>query len=361
MRQAIASARRGDTHPNPRVGAVIVRRGEAVGRGYHRRPGDPHAEAVALARAGRRARGGTLYVNLEPCRHHGRTPPCTEAIIAAGIARVVVATQDPDRRMRTRGLAALREAGVAVTVGVEVERARALNTAYFHFQAHHRPWIVVKVATTLDGSIATRRGESQWLTGERARRQAHRLRAAADCVVVGAETVRQDDPQLTVRGVGGRSPRRVVISQSLALGRRRRLLEPNAPPVTVACSPAGARTPRAQSLKALGVDLLPIRKRGRNLDLEALFKALQQHYGALSVLVEGGGMVVGQCLKLGLCDRFHAFIAPLLLGGGHRSVAPGLGSRRLADALLLEELAVRRLGPDLWVSGAPRRQSARRR
>lgn len=358
MRRAILLAARGYPHPNPHVGAVMVRGRQAVGEGYHRRQGLAHAEAVAIREAGGRARGATLYVTLEPCDHQGLTPPCTEAILAAGVRRVVIATRDQDPRVRGRGLRRLRRAGLEVKIGVLAAEAAAVNEAYDHFQRSGRPLVELKLAMSLDGRLALRSGEARWITGETARRQGHRLRAAADAVLVGAGTVRHDDPSLTVRAVRGQQPVRVVVSGRLDLPAGAKLFTDGLAPTWVLTTAFGARRPRGRLLARRGVELVTVaarrgggrRSAARELDLARGLEALAER-GIRRVLVEGGiGMATG-LLAERLVDRLHVHVAPLILGGEHRGWPGALGIRRLIDALRLTDVSHRRLGSDIEITG----------
>jgi diaminohydroxyphosphoribosylaminopyrimidine deaminase/5-amino-6-(5-phosphoribosylamino)uracil reductase len=328
MRQALDLARRGwgQTAPNPMVGAVVVRDGTVVGEGFHARFGEDHAEVVALRAAGDRARGATLYVTLEPCAHHGKTPPCTEAVLAAGITRVVAAAVDPSPEAGG-GAARLRDRGVTVDLGVEEEPARELNAPFFHAYASNRPWIVLKLAVSLDGGIADAARErgtaGRWLTGEAARREVHRLRAGADAVAVGVGTVLADDPMLTVRNAPPPRvvPRRIVFDSTLrtplgaALVRSARL----APTIVFAREPDPARS---KALRAAGVDVRTC---------ESLCTALTAlaAEGVRSLLVEGGARLAASFLDAKLVDRLIMFQAPVVLGAGALAafahVAPDTG------------------------------------
>lgn len=322
--RALRLARRADfrTSPNPMVGCVIVAHGVAVGEGFHERAGGPHAEVVALQAAGDRARGGTAYVTLEPCSHHGRTPPCTQALLAAGVSRVVIAMLDPDPRVRGRGVRLLRDRGVHVDIGVGVEQAAELNRAYLQHRLTGRPLVSAKFACTLDGRIATRTGESRWITGEAARRHAHRLRHEHDAVLVGVGTVLCDDPLLTARFPGARQPLKVVLDR-------------------------GGRTPPTARVR-LGPAPLVI---DPGEDLAALLGSLAQR-GILSVLVEGGARVLGSFFDAGLVDRVYAFLNPSVMGGETAPAAvAGLGAGTLDERARLERVGIERLGDDILISG----------
>jgi diaminohydroxyphosphoribosylaminopyrimidine deaminase/5-amino-6-(5-phosphoribosylamino)uracil reductase len=336
MREAISLAAGTSPHPNPRVGALVLDpAGQVVGRGVHLGPGEPHAEVVALAQAGERARGGTLVVTLEPCDHTGRTPPCTQAVLAAGVARVVVGAVDPDPRVAGRGLERLRAAGVEVTARVAEVEAEALDPAYFHQRRTGRPQLTLKAALTLDGQAGAADGTSQWITSPEAREDAHRLRAGADAVMVGAGTVRADDPRLTVRlpGYQGRQPRAVVVAGRRPLPAGARVWE--AHPLVLA--PGQLDCP-GEVLAVPGPD---------GVDLAAGVQALAEH-GLLEVLVEGGPTLAGALLRAGLVDR-GVFYLGARLGGG--TGLPGLQGefRTLAQARRVEVVSAVLLGPDVRV------------
>ncbi|MCS7173534.1 MAG: bifunctional diaminohydroxyphosphoribosylaminopyrimidine deaminase/5-amino-6-(5-phosphoribosylamino)uracil reductase RibD [Armatimonadetes bacterium] len=352
MRRALALARsaEGRTSPNPLVGAVVVREGQEVGCGHHAAPGEPHAEVVALRAAGPLARGATLYVNLEPCDHHGRTPPCTEAILATGIARVVVAHEDPDPRVRGKGISRLRAAGLEVEVGVLEEEARRLNAPYLKHRTTGLPLVTVKWAMSLDGRIATRTGSSRWITGPQAREEAHRLRDVHDAVLVGIGTVLYDDPALTCRIPGGRDPLRVVADSRLRMMSDARMLREGSSPVVVATT-RSAHPERLNVLRRAGAEVWVCTEEAGRVSLRDLFRRLGER-GVLSVLVEGGSTLVAAVLEAGLADRIVAFIAPLLVGG-HAAPGPvgGLGVAEIAQALPVQNLTVRTVGSDLCVEG----------
>ena len=330
MRHALKLAARawGRTSPNPLVGAVVVREGELVGAGYHHRAGEPHAEVNALAAAGAAARGATLYVTLEPCSTHGRTPPCTAAVLAAGVCRVVVASRDPNPKHQGRGIELLRAAGLTVDVGVEAAAAAALNEAFCCWVRERRPYVLLKLAMTADGKIATPAGESQWITGPAARRRVQRLRQWADAVMVGGETARRDDPSLLVRTPRDwpRQPLRLIASRSGRL-----------PP----------------TLKVLTDGRAPTRV--VHADTPADWLALLRQLGAENItalLVEGGGDLAAELLAAGVVDQLALFIAPVLLGGRRsRPVLGGADPASLAAAHRLHDTRVTRCGPDFLLTG----------
>jgi diaminohydroxyphosphoribosylaminopyrimidine deaminase/5-amino-6-(5-phosphoribosylamino)uracil reductase len=351
MRRALAEAEKGlgRTSPNPAVGAVVVKGGRVVGRGHHARAGGPHAEVVALRAAGARARGADLYTTLEPCNHWGKTPPCSLAIVEAGVRRVFVGSPDPNPVVNGRGNAQLRRAGVEVVTDVLRGPCDALNQAWFHFITAGRPFVTLKAAVTLDGRIATATGDSRWVTGEAARAEVHRLRDRADAVLVGAGTARQDDPLLTTRlpRGRGRDPLRVVLDTRLRLPRSLKVFHAESPaPTLVATGRRGAAAP------VEGVELLVCRTRRGRVDLTDLLARLAAR-GVTHLLVEGGAAVHRSFLEARLVDRVVLHVAPKILGGG-KAWLDGPGPRRMGEALALGEVRVRRLGEDLVVTGVPR-------
>lgn len=331
------------TSPNPMVGAVVLdASGRLVGEGFHRKAGEPHAEQEALAAAGAHARGGTMYVNLEPCVHMHRMPPCAEAVILAGLSRVVISMLDPDERVRGAGVQKLESAGIEVSVGAHEERAERLNEFYAKHRTTGRPFVSAKFAASLDGKIATRSGEARWITGEESRRHSHRLRSIHDAILVGVNTVLADDPELTVRSDEGhpRQPLRVVLDSQLRTPVSAKIVGPR---TLIATTRSGA-VGDAEVLQ------LPASSSGRVI-LEPLLDELGKR-GILSLLVEGGGETHASFFEAGLVSKVYAYVAARLIGG--RS-APGpiggLGVERLADATELHELEWRRLGSDFLLTG----------
>lgn len=349
---SLAARARHGTSPNPMVGAVIVRHDEVVGAGYHRRAGSPHAEIHALLHAGALARDSTMYVTLEPCAHHGRTGPCAHALIEAGIARVVVAMEDPDPRVRGRGIAQLRATGVQVEVGDGVEEAEQLNPGWLAARRQGRPYLALKYATTLDGKIASRGRDARWITGEAARAEVHRLRAAYDAVAVGANTVIEDDPELTARLPSGhlarRQPLRVVVDGRLRIGADARVLDAGMPGRALVLTTESAFRRRGRRLVERGAWVEPVVETGR-IPGAALLGCLGSH-GIGSVLVEGGGELGWSMVESRLVDHVYAFMAPKLLGGSRApSPVDGEGFGRLAEALELQLVSTRRLGDDVLI------------
>jgi len=354
MRRALVLAARGlgRTWPNPPVGAVLVRDGRVVGEGYHTRAGAPHAEVEALRAAAGRARGAQLFVTLEPCTHHGRTPPCVEAVLASGVSRVVVAVADPNPRVRGRGIRRLRRSGIPVTVGVEAAAASELLAGFRSLVLRGRPFTTLKLAVTLDGRIAARGGDSRWITGAPARRLAHELRAVSDAVLIGAGTVRADDPRLTCRIAGRHDPVRVVVAgRTLDLPPTARVLAPGGPP-TIVIAPAGAAARRVQALRSAGVEVILIPGASGRIPFAEIARALGAR-GFTSVLVEGGGSIAAQALAARVVDRMVMFVAPAVLGADGVPAIETLGITRVADAPRLLQTRVRHVGNDLVVEGRP--------
>jgi diaminohydroxyphosphoribosylaminopyrimidine deaminase/5-amino-6-(5-phosphoribosylamino)uracil reductase len=353
MRRAIELAERGRglTSPNPMVGAVIVTAdGEVVGEGFHARAGTPHAEVEALRAAGPRAKGATLYVTLEPCAHHGRTPPCAAAIAAAGVARVVAAVGDPNPLVSGRGFAELRRAGIDIVTGVAAGDAERQNRPFLTAMRERRPHVTLKAAMTLDGKISDLQGASRWITGEPARRHAHELRRESDAIVVGVGTVLRDDPELTVR-LGRpwpREPLRVVLDTGARTPPEARVLAVGTPGRTLIVVGADAPEERTRALTDSGATVVRCRTRDRRVDLGALLSDLFARE-VRAVLVEGGGEVHAAFLDAGLIDRVAIYVAPLLVGGRSATAVVGGLGRELKNALRLGGFAVSPLGDDLLI------------
>jgi diaminohydroxyphosphoribosylaminopyrimidine deaminase/5-amino-6-(5-phosphoribosylamino)uracil reductase len=351
MRAALALARRGlgTTWPNPAVGCVIATEGRVVGRGWTQPGGRPHAETEALNRAGAAARGGTAYVSLEPCAHWGKTPPCAEALIAAGIGRVVAAIEDPDRRVAGRGLRRLAEAGVAVESGLLAEEAAEINAGFLCRVRHGRPLVTLKLATSLDGHIATASGESRWITGPPARARAHLLRALHDAVMVGTGTALADNPELTCRlpGLGGHSPVRIVLDRSLRLPPDLHLVAAARRVPTWLLTLPDADPARRARLIDSGVTVIAVPPDpAGGLDLATALMALGER-GLTRLLVEGGARLAASLLRAGLVDRLAWLHAPLLIGGDGVPAIAGFGLDALADAPGFERVAVEPVGTDV--------------
>ena len=344
----LAARGRGRVSPNPLVGAVVVDGSGAVaGEGWHRRAGGPHAEVEALKAAGAGARGGTLFCNLEPCSFQGRTPPCADAVIAAGVSRVVCSLQDPDPRVDGRGFQRLREAGIEVEVGLRRAEAEELNAAYLHHRRTGRPLVVLKLGQSLDGRIATASGASRWITGEPARRHAHRWRSRVDAVAVGAGTVIADDPALTVRHIRGRDPRPLVVDGRLRCRPSARVFGGREPILATAAS---APEPARRRFAERGVEVWPLPDEGGVFEPGDLW-ARAGEAGLTSVLLEGGRTLAAAALRARTVDRVMIYIAPRLLGGDALAAVGELGLQSLEETPALEQVRTRRLGGDLLFTG----------
>ncbi|HYA32282.1 MAG TPA: bifunctional diaminohydroxyphosphoribosylaminopyrimidine deaminase/5-amino-6-(5-phosphoribosylamino)uracil reductase RibD [Thermodesulfovibrionales bacterium] len=350
---ALAARARGTTSPNPMVGAVLVKNGRILAEAYHKRPGTPHAEALAIAQAGKKACSSSLYVSLEPCCHTDkRTPPCTKEIIRAGIRKVVVAMQDPNPKVSGKGLKELEQAGIKVVSGLLEEKARRLNECYIKYISTKRPFVILKVAMTLDGKIATKHGLSRWITGEKSRRMVHRLRSSVDAVMTAIGTVKADNPQLTSRIGGGRNPKRIIIDPNLETPLDAKVL--SSPPETIIVtreigqaknSPVRSRL---TSLVNSGISTILFKD---VLDLNWLMVRLGE-MGITSLMVEGGASLSSHALEDGVVDKVMFFIAPKILGGKDSIPAVGgIGLQTLKDAYTLKGMTVRRTGEDLLVEG----------
>lgn len=348
MHRCIELARRawGRTAPNPLVGCVIVKDGQIVGEGFHPQAGEPHAEVFALRNAGENAREATVYVNLEPCNHYGRTPPCTEALIAAGVKKVVVGTIDPDRRVSGTGIERLRAAGIEVLVGVEEDACQQLNEAFIHRILYQRPFGILKYAMTLDGKIATTTGHSTWVTGVEARKWVHQLRSTCDAVIVGGNTLRQDNPQLTTHGVSDRNPLRVVMSRQLDLPAAAQLWD-TAVAATVVVTTSGADRDMRQKLQKQGVEVVEFEELSPDRVMAHLYER-----NFLSVLWECGGTLAARAIAEGAVQKIAAFIAPKVIGGtGAPSPVGDLGLTAMTEALPLRRLQFTQMGNDFLLSG----------
>jgi len=353
MAQALELAASADyrTSPNPMVGAVVVRDGAVIGSGAHLRAGEAHAEVLALQAAGDAARGADLYVTQEPCSHHGRTPPCVDAVIAAGVRRVVVGMQDPNPKVDGRGIAALRKAGITVVTDVLADRVRRLNEFFVKHATTGLPFVTAKFAMSLDGRIATHSGESKWITSDQARALVHRLRHMHDAILVGANTVLRDDPNLTTRlPEGGRSPLRVVVDSRLRVPPQARIFQQESGSVLLATSDR-ARGDRVREFEKLGVPVAVLPAVHGRVGLLDLLR----HLGGrevISMLIEGGASMHGSAFDQRLVDKVYAFVAPRIIGGIEAPAAVGgHGVDRLDDALSLRDVEVERIGPDIVISG----------
>lgn len=353
MEQALALARRaeGRTRPNPPVGALVVADGQVVGEGFHPAAGEPHAEIFALRQAEARTRDADLYVTLEPCSHHGRTGPCVDAVIAAGIARVWVGCEDPNPRVSGRGIARLRDAGIEVVVGVCEGDCRRLIAPFAKHVRTGLPHVTLKTAITLDGKTATAAGDSRWISGGASRLHVHRLRARVDAILVGSGTVLHDDPQLTTRlPEGGRNPLRVIVDGQLRCSANSRIFD-TAEASTLLAVTSAVPEEKLERLRSRGVDVQVVDGPDGYVDLVALLRLLGGR-GVQSLLLEGGSGLNGVFLRRGLIDRMLVFVAPKLVGGADGyGIFAGTGVTRLADALSLEDVRFSRFENDLLIEG----------
>ena len=355
MQMALDQAAEGLGHvsPNPMVGAVVVREGRVVGRGHHQRFGGPHAEVHALAQAGAAARDATLYVNLEPCNHTGKTPPCTDTILKAGIRRVVTAMEDPNPLVAGGGHARLRDAGLSVVTGVCATEARRLNEAFVKWIRTRRPFVTLKCAATLDGRLATRTGDAKWVTGPQARAFVHRLRHAADGVLVGVNTVKADDPRLTTRLEQGPGvdPLRIILDTRLSLPLTARLLHQQSSAATLVVTGPEASAAARAAVAATGAQVVSAPLHQGRIDLTWLMGHLGA-MGVASLLIEGGGQVAGAALRGGIVDKLCLFYAPKLLAGDDGvPICAGPGPALMRDSLMVKSIRTQRLGEDLLVEG----------
>jgi diaminohydroxyphosphoribosylaminopyrimidine deaminase/5-amino-6-(5-phosphoribosylamino)uracil reductase len=352
MKRAIRLAEkgRGRTSPNPLVGAILVKEGIVVGKGYHAKAGEAHAEIIALRKAGEEARGSTLYINLEPCTHYGKTPPCAPVIIQAGVRRVVVGTEDPNPLVTGKGVESLRKAGLEVKIGVLEKECQRLNEAFHKYILKREPFVILKVAATLDGRIATRDGESKWISGETSRGFVQRLRDEVDGVVVGINTILKDDPMLTARFKGGRDPFRIVLDSRLRIPEEARVVKADPSKTIIATTGLAARD-KGQRLENMGAQILVLDSKHERVSLKPLLSKLGEK-GITSLLVEGGSQVNGSFFDEGLIDKLLLFLSPKMIGDDQAiGIFGGKGMASLIDAVPLRELRVRRIGEDILIEG----------
>lgn len=353
MRRALALARRGEgfVEPNPMVGCVLVKGSKVLGEGYHHRYGGPHAEVEALRAAGRgAATGATAYLTLEPCCHQGKTPPCTEALIEAGVRRVVYAHEDPFEQVAGKGARRLRQAGIEVAQGLLEEEAAALMAPYLKLIRDGRPWVILKWAQSIDGKIATRSGDSKWISGPDSRRKVHRLRGRVDAIIVGVETVRVDDPLLTCREARTRRVAvRVVLDPKLRIPVSANLVKTAVQtPTLIVTAKGNAARPKARSLCRRGVELMEVKRRGSGLDLNRVLRTLGIR-GMSNVMVEGGGRTLGRFMDAALADEAWVFVAPRLIGGEQAPGAlAGSGPASMKQIRPLRHVERKRSGDDVF-------------
>ncbi len=358
MKIAIREAKKGlgKTSPNPAVGAVIVKEGKILSKGYHKKAGLPHAEIEALKKIGWKAEGATLYVTLEPCNHWGRTPPCTEAILKSGIKRVVIGMKDPNPHVKGGGAEFLKERGIEVEVGILEDECYRLNEHYVKFVKTHLPFVAVKVAMTLDGWIATATKDSKWITNERSRRFVHRLRSISDAVLVGIDTVISDNPLLTVRHVKGKDPVRIILDSRLRIPEDANVIRKCPSNTVIVAAKDFVSEEKAKRFEEkTGANVLLCRTKNGKIDLKELLFILGKK-DIMFLLVEGGSKVIGSFINEGLVDKFFIFFAPKILGGSDGiPMAYGKGPCRIRDSLSLTDVKVRRFMEDILIEGYPKK------
>jgi diaminohydroxyphosphoribosylaminopyrimidine deaminase/5-amino-6-(5-phosphoribosylamino)uracil reductase len=350
---SLAKRGRGKVSPNPLVGAVLVKNGQIVGKGFHRRAGEPHAEVNALHDAGDKAEGADLYINLEPCCHYGKTPPCTDALIAHKIKRVFVGMVDPNPLVSGKGIKRLIKAGVQVTTGILEGEARKLNEVFTKYTTEKMPFVIMKVASTLDGKIATRDGDARWITGEKARTFVHQLRNEVDAILVGVGTVKRDDPQLTTRlpHGRGRDPHRIILDTHLTIPLSSKLLHLDSQARTIIATAQHASSGKARKLKGLAATILTVPTLRGRTNLKALLKKLGTR-DITSVMVEGGRETITSFLEQGLVDKLYLFYAPkIIMGKEAVGITGGPGKALIQEAIRVNDVTVRRMGDDILIEG----------
>lgn len=349
----LAAKGRGFTSPNPMVGAVVVKDGIVVGLGYHEAVGKAHAEVNALKAAGNLAKGATLYVTLEPCNHYGRTPPCTEKIKAAGISRVVVAMKDPNPEVKGGGFDYLKKQGIDISSGLYEDRAKRLNEAFIKYVQTKRPFVILKCAATLDGRIATKTGNSKWISGEESRRFVHRLRHAADAIMVGINTVKKDNPRLTTRleGIKGSDPIRIILDTHLSISQHAKILHLDSDSDTILVTGVPASKDGKAAIEKQGARILEVSVKDGLIDLDILMETLGG-LGVTSLLIEGGSRVIASSLAARIVDKVIFFYAPRILGGDDGiPICSGAGPELMSESILLKDIDVRRFGDDIMIEG----------
>jgi diaminohydroxyphosphoribosylaminopyrimidine deaminase/5-amino-6-(5-phosphoribosylamino)uracil reductase len=346
----LAEKGRGRTSPNPMVGAILVKDGKVVGEGFHAKAGETHAEIIALQEAREEARGAILYLNLEPCTHYGKTPPCAPQVIEAGVKRVVIGMEDPNPLIKGKGIEILRKAGLDVEIRILEKECRRLNEAFCKYILKKEPFIILKVAATLDGKMATRNGDSKWISGEASRRFVHKLRGQVDGVIVGIGTVLKDDPLLTARIMGGRDPYRIVLDSRLKVPEEAKVIG-TTPSKAIIATTELAPKDKIEKFEKKGVQILILDSKEGKVNLKSCLFKLGE-IGMMSLLVEGGSQVNGSFLDEGLIDKLLLFLSPRLIGD-HQ--APGIfggrGISNLQEAIALKEIKTKRIGDDILLEG----------
>lgn len=356
MKMALELAEKGAgyTSPNPMVGAVVVKNGRVIGKGWHQAVGGPHAEVNAIDDAGESARGADIYVTLEPCNHHGRTPPCTEKIRDAGIVHVIMAMEDPNPDVEGRGADYLKQKGVRVTTGICEDAARKLNAPFIKYVRTKRPFVILKCALTLDGQIATRTGNSKWVTGPESRQYVHWIRHQADAIMVGIGTVSADNPSLTTRleNRKGVDPTRIILDTRLSINADAKVLTQTSAAPTCVVTGKSVHPEKRATIEKTGARVLTAAENDKGIDLVALMNKLGS-MGMTSLLIEGGARVAASALKAGIVDKINFFYAPKILGGNDGiPVFVGTGPLLMKDAIMIKDMAVRRFGDDVMIEGS---------
>ncbi|HTY20256.1 MAG TPA: bifunctional diaminohydroxyphosphoribosylaminopyrimidine deaminase/5-amino-6-(5-phosphoribosylamino)uracil reductase RibD [Geobacteraceae bacterium] len=353
MRRALVLARKGvgRTSPNPAVGCVIVRNGSIVGEGWHRKAGTPHAEIHALSMAGELSRGADIYVTLEPCSHFGKTPPCADTLIEAGVGRVFAGMVDPNPQVSGSGMEKLRSAGIDAIAGLLENECRTVNEPFIKHVTTGLPFVVLKSALTMDGKSATASGDARWITSERSRHYVHRIRSQVDAIMVGVGTVIADDPELTCRIAGGRDPLRVVVDSMLRISPAARILNLKSEARTLVATITGDKG-KAAAIRERGAEVLLCRGKDGRVDLQDMLVRLGR-MNVQSLLLEGGSTLAGEALRLGLIDKALLFYAPKLVGGEGPGLFAGMGIERMDDAIRLKDVRFRRFAEDIMIEGYP--------
>ena len=351
----LAEKGRGRTSPNPMVGAVLVKEGKVIGEGYHAKAGEDHAEIIALRQSGENTRGATLYLNLEPCTHYGKTPPCAPMVIQSGVKRVVIGMEDPNPLVKKEGVESLRRAGLEVEVGIQEKECQRLNEAFCKYILKKEPFIILKVASTLDGKIATRNGDSKWISGEASRRFVHQLRDQVDGVIVGIGTILKDDPMLTTRVRGGRDPYRIILDSRLRIPEEAKVTEIS-PSKTIIATTEVAPKDKIERLENKKVRVLVLDSKEGRVNLKTCLSQLGE-MEMMSLLVEGGSKINGAFLDENLIDKLILFLSPKIIGDSQAlGIFGGKGVSNLKEAIALREIRTRGIGEDILIEGYVKRE-----
>ncbi len=350
----LAEKARGNTSPNPLVGAVLVKNGEIVGEGFHKKAGSPHAEIIAIENAGEKAKDSTLYVTLEPCNHHGRTPPCTLKIIESGIKRVVIGMLDPNPHVKGGGAEFLKQHGISVEHGILENECKKQNEIFLRYITKGRPFVIMKVAMTIDGKICTKTGDAKWITSNRARKYVHKLRSELDAIMIGRGTAAKDNPSLTVRLVEGKDPIRIVLDSHLSLPSSLKLFHQDSDALTYLITLNKSKNKRV-NVDPEKVKIIYIDEKDGKINIKSLLKRLGE-MEITSILLEGGAELNATFLKEGLIDKFLFFIAPKIIGGNGKGPVGGDGVKFIKDAFLLSDMEYKKIGQDLLITAYPQEE-----